>query len=467
MQVNKDERKVLRRFVASAAASVQSRKRVRSAFGYAPFAAEMTHGKILTANFSSGINDDGDGDGGGGGGTKDDILSRVQQLTAVENVWTAEATIELRPGSPDAGPVPTDIFSLTEPRHRCATPYGVVEVPEGHFFYAPAKFRCSDPLGWTSFKEHIQQAGYLGGTQLTAGGKTASGKESDASYLLQCFRRRYDNRVKSKVPTNDDSSTPSTDNSKKRGYKRRKIDRPQAPEDECPCFVKVFVDSERDRFYFKSGIGCNIHCKHTRFLPHEIAERGLVRGVKMIRPGKFVSYIRWGDKQRYIGTFDTDEQASTAYESMRKDLNDADLSAIGAAEVEAMFDEARKKAVEEVGGVIPKKMTPRSDRGLPTGVYDVSSGRFESSIKWGGKTRSIGTFDTPEEASAAYASVKKDLANADFSASEADEVDAAFGAAKKKAADEAVGGFFLEQRELSHGVEEDDDGYYDVPQGYI
>ena len=152
---------------------------------------------------------------------------------------------------------------------------------------------------------------------------------------------------------------------------------------------------------------------------------------------------------------------------MRKDLNDADLSAIGAAEVEAMFDEARKKAVEEVGGVIPKKMTPRSDRGLPTGVYDVSSGRFESSIKWGGKTRSIGTFDTPEEASAAYASVKKDLANADFSASEADEVDAAFGAAKKKAADEAVGGFFLEQRELSHGVEEDDDGYYDVPQGYI
>ena len=68
-------------------------------------------------------------------------------------------------------------------------------------------------------------------------------------------------------------------------------------------------------------------------------------------------------------------------------------------------------------------------------------------------------------------SVKKDLANAVSSACEADEVDAAFAAAKMKAAEEAAGGFFLEQRELlPQGVEGDDDDYMyddDVPHGYI
>ena len=251
MQFNRDERKVFRRFVASAAASVQSRKRVRSAFGHAPFAAEMTHGKILTTSFSSGINVDGDG------GTKDDIHSRVQQLTAVESVWTAETTIELCPGSPDANPVPTDIFSLTEASERFVTPYGIVEVAEGKLFYAPASFRCSDPLGWSSFKEHIQRAGYCGGSQLTAGGKAASGKQSDGHYVLQCFRHR----IKSKIPINDASSAPNENSSKARAYKRRKSSNlPQAPEDECPCFIKIFADEERDRFYFKTGTGCNTHC---------------------------------------------------------------------------------------------------------------------------------------------------------------------------------------------------------------
>ena len=171
----------------------------------------------------------------------------------------------------------------------------------------------------------------------------------------------------------------------------------------------------------------------------------------------------------YIGTFDTADQASAAYESVRKDLADSNLSVFAANEVDDMFDAAQKKAAETVGGVVPKKMRPRSERGLPTGVYNASSGRYESSIGWGDKNRHIGTFDTPEQALAAYISVKKDLVNADFSACEADEVDAAFGAAKKKAADEAVGsGFFLqEQQDLPQGVEEDYGDYDDVPHGYI
>ena len=117
----------------------------------------------------------------------------------------------------------------------------------------------------------------------------------------------------------------------------------------------------------------------------------------MIRPGKFVSYIRWGNvKNRYIGTFDTAEQASAAYESVKKDLANSNLSAFATNEVDDMFEAARKKAAETVGGVVPKKMRPRCERGLPTGVYNASSGRYESSIGWGDKNRQIGTFDTPE-----------------------------------------------------------------------
>ena len=153
----------------------------------------------------------------------------------------------------------------------------------------------------------------------------------------------------------------------------------------------------------------------------------------MIRPGKFRSQISLGGKGRYIGTFGTPEQASAAYESVRKDLEDADLSAFSAEEVDDMFNEAREKAAETVGGVVPKKMRPRSERGLPTGVYSASSGRYESSIGWGDKNRQIGTFDTPKQASAAYVSVRRDLDAAKLLMLSADDVCAVFETAKTKA----------------------------------
>ena len=56
------------------------------------------------------------------------------------------------------------------------------------------------------------------------------------------------------------------------------------------------------------------------------------------------------------------------------------------------------------GGVLNRN---RKKRDLPQGVYRRPSGKFGSSIRWGGKTRHIDTFDTPEQASAAYMSVKK------------------------------------------------------------
>ena len=58
--------------------------------------------------------------------------------------------------------------------------------------------------------------------------------------------------------------------------------------------------------------------------------------------------MTWGDKVRYIGDFDTPEQASAVYISVRKDRDDAELSALGVDEINTAFNAARKKAVEAV-----------------------------------------------------------------------------------------------------------------------
>ena len=169
--------------------------------------------------------------------------------------------------------------------------------------------------------------------------------------------------------------------------------------------------------------------------PKASSKRGLPTNVNKAPSGKFQSRMKWGGKQHYIGTFDTPEQAFAAYMFARKDLEHVNLSAIGADGVNAAFDAAQKKAVVAVGGFVPKKKKSKatSGRDLPTGVSKTVSGKFGASIMWV-KYRRIGTFDTIEQASAAYMSMKKDLADARQSAVSADEVDAAFYAAQKKAA---------------------------------
>ena len=155
--------------------------------------------------------------------------------------------------------------------------------------------------------------------------------------------------------------------------------------------------------------------------------------------------------------------------SARKDLDDAKLSACGADEKDAIFDAAKKKTLESFGGSVPE------ERDLPTGVRKSSSGgvrksssgKFTSNIRWGGKKRHIGSFDTPEQASAAYMSVKKDLDGANISTFSADEVDTAFGAAQQKAV-EAVGGIVpkkkkskgTSERDLPRGVYKKSSGKY-------
>jgi len=77
--------------------------------------------------------------------------------------------------------------------------------------------------------------------------------------------------------------------------------------------------------------------------------------------------------------------------------------------------------------------------------------RFQSRIWWNGKQRNIGRFNTPEQASAARVSVKKDLDDAKLSGLRADADITFFEAAKKKALD-SFGGFIPEERDLPTGV---------------
>ena len=157
------------------------------------------------------------------------------------------------------------------------------------------------------------------------------------------------------------------------------------------------------------------------------SKRDLPTGVSKTSSGKFRAQIQLGGKTRYIGTFDTPEQASAAYVSVKKDLGDVKLSALGADEVTTLFKAAQKKAVESFGGLVTE------ERVLPTGVQKTPFGKYQARLQWGDKQRHIGTFDTPEQAFAAYASMRKECGDIDLSALGADEVVTLFNAAQRKA----------------------------------
>lgn len=184
-------------------------------------------------------------------------------------------------------------------------------------------------------------------------------------------------------------------------------------------------------------------------------ERDLPTGVYKQSPGRFVSTIQWGGKMHYIGVFNTPEQASAAYVLIRRERDNVELSAVGADEVNTAFAAAKTKALEAVG-FVPKT------RDLPRGVYTAASGKFMSMIKH----RYIGSFDTPEQASAAYLSVRKALDDAKLSAFGADEVNATFDAAKTKSL-KSFGGFLPKESEADDNDddEDSDNGLIDVQGG--
>jgi len=270
MKFTKKANNAIRRFIACSAATVQSRKRIKLALGSCPSAAENSHGAVLAANFHERPTDV-------------DEHGRIRQMIELENVWTAKTTINLCQGDPNADPTPVDIFSLSE-------------MAEGEKYFVPLQFRPSAKDGWYSLKGHIQRAGHLDGSQLTCAG--SPGLKS-MSYKVQCFRHSLSRAEPNSSSQFADHAKPKSirrshykENGGKprRGTKRRVLNstgptkkgpkegtkyhsntrRPQHPEDQCPVVQYLFVDEENDRFYFKTGVGCNTHCKHPKICAHEI-----------------------------------------------------------------------------------------------------------------------------------------------------------------------------------------------------
>jgi len=203
-------------------------------------------------------------------------------MIEIENVWTAKAVIDLCPLDPDADPTPTDIFSLTE-------------MAEGQKHFAPSSYKPSAEDGWPSLKGHIQQASYLGGFKLICS-RTPGHRSSQ--FGIQCHRHavstanpdhstQFAPHAKPKSlrrshyqenhgkprrgPRRALNSAGPTKRGAKEGSKQHgSTQRPRHPEHQCPVVQSVFVDDEADRFYFKTGVGCNTHCKHPRLTTNEI-----------------------------------------------------------------------------------------------------------------------------------------------------------------------------------------------------
>ena len=168
------------------------------------------------------------------------------------------------------------------------------------------------------------------------------------------------------------------------------------------------------------------------------SERDLPTGVYKTPSGKFRSTIHC-IKERNIGTFATPEQASAAYTSVKKNLDDAKLSAVGPDEVNVIFEASKTKASEVYGGIkssFKRKGTGFIDlAGVPpqppilknqlghtlysdnsrrrptkegsskyTGIhFDAAQSKWKAQIMVEGKNRTIGYYDNEEDAAADYA----------------------------------------------------------------
>jgi len=121
-----------------------------------------------------------------------------------------------------------------------------------------------------------------------------------------------------------------------------------------------------------------------------------------------------------------DEKAAAAYQFMKKEKGEsAERSA-------ARFEEARKRAVDAVGGCT------FDERDHPTGVR-VRGKKYCAEISWGGKKCSIGTFNSVGKAASAYQLMKKEKDAAKPSLSDPDEAAAKCEMARKRSV-ETVGG---------------------------
>lgn len=136
------------------------------------------------------------------------------------------------------------------------------------------------------------------------------------------------------------------------------------------------------------------NCRHAAEIG--IGSNGLPAGVHWKKSRqKYVASIYANGIRYGLGSYDTSELAATAYRSV---ANDIDFIANVTSNIQGWIVYRVHKAT----GTQPR---PRALRELPPGVY-ASGGRYIAKVKRKNKSQHLGTFDTPEEASAAYIKAK-------------------------------------------------------------
>ena len=113
---------------------------------------------------------------------------------------------------------------------------------------------------------------------------------------------------------------------------------------------------------------------------------------------KYRAKITYGGKAKNLGTFDTKQQAGMAYDRFVVDKSTEEV--FFTLNYPRMTDHEREEALNVEEPVQEKRGNPNQK----TGLIGVSKNRkkYIASIRYGGKTKHLGTFDTKEEAGIAY-----------------------------------------------------------------
>ena len=154
------------------------------------------------------------------------------------------------------------------------------------------------------------------------------------------------------------------------------------------------------------------------------------------KSGRWVASISIKGASKYIGTFDTSDEASAARQLVSKALGYR--RGHDSAELETLFQAAKTKARGEIVNAGDDADTTDGKRPQKTkGIYQRrDTGRWVALINFNGVSRNIGTFDTSAEASAAFQLVSKALGVR--RGRDGAELVTLFQAARKKARGEVV-----------------------------
>jgi serine protease inhibitor ecotin len=113
---------------------------------------------------------------------------------------------------------------------------------------------------------------------------------------------------------------------------------------------------------------------------------------------KYKAQLTYGGTQHYLGRFDKKEQAGIAYDQFVVDKSTGEVSFT--LNYPRMTDQEREEALKVEVPVQRKRGTPNQTTGL-IGVSKAGN-KYQAKINYGGKSKSLGRFDTKEQAGMAY-----------------------------------------------------------------